>query len=351
MTIEISPLDTLFFRDGKPFNASSETWADGIFPPNPSTIYGALRSIYFRNNPDKLSKANEADDPTKNLVIRKIYLKISLNYYFPLPLDIVYKKGIKTYSYLLERRENNLISNIKTSIKTSSILTQDFIIKNFENSFITVSRFEKYQSFIDDKFIHYSEIKSLEDFVKNEPKIGIKINKTIQTVDKGHLYRVDFKRLEKTKIIVEFEGLDIDDTKLMRVGGEGKVATLQEIEALEIKLPKNIGKIFKLYLLTPAIFNKGWLPSWIDKDSLEGEIKGLKLKLLTAKIGKYKLIGGFDMKKRKPKQMYKAVPEGSIYYFETLEGDSSQVLELNGQSISDKLSNEGYGVVFIGKAR
>ena len=348
MTIEISPLDTLFFKDAKPFNASSETWADGIFPPNPSTIYGALRSIYFRNNLDELSKANEADDPTKNLVIRKIYLKISLNYYFPLPSDIVYEKGIKTYSYLLERRENNLISNIKTS----SILTKDFIVENFENSFMTIKRFQEYQSFTNTKFIQHNEIKNLEDFVKNEPKIGIKINKTTQTVDKGHLYRVDFKRLEKTKIVVEFEGLDIDNTKLMRLGGEGKVATLQETGSLEIKSPQNIGKIFKLYLLTPAIFDKGWLPSWIDEDSLEGEFKGLKLKLLTAKIGKYKLIGGFDMKEQKPKTMYKAVSEGSIYYFELLEGDISQITKkFHNQSISDKLDNEGYGVTFVGEAK
>ena len=348
MTIEILPLDTLFFRDGKPFNASSETWADGIFPPNPSTIYGALRSIYFRNNPDDLSKANEVDDPTKNLVIRKIYLKISLNHYFPLPLDIVYEKGSNTYTYPLERKENSLISNIKTT----SILTKDFTIENFENSFITIKRFKKYQSFTNDKFIQHSEIKNLENFIKNESKIGIKINKTTQTSDKGHLYRVDFKRLEKTKIVVEFDGLDIGNTKLIRLGGEGKVATCKEIEDLKIEPPQNIQNIFKLYLLTPTIFDNGWLPSWIDEDSLEGEFRGLKLKLLTAKIGKYKLIGGFDMKEQKPKMMYKAVSEGSIYYFELLEGDISQIIKnFHNQSISDKLSNEGYGIVFVGEAK
>lgn len=347
MTIEISPLDTLFFRDGKPFNASSETWADGIFPPNPSTIYGALRSIYFANHPNELSKANEENDPTKELIIKKIYLKNSLNYYFPLPLDIVYQKN-KTYSYLLKRRENSLISNLKTS----SILTQDFTVENFENSFLSIKRFKEYQTFIGDKFINFNEIKGLEDFVLNEPKIGIKINKLTQTVDKGHLYRVDFKRLKKTKIVVEFEGLDIEDSQLMRLGGEGKVATFEYVDTLEINSPKDIKNIFKLYFLTPSIFDNGWLPSWIDKESLEGEFGGLRLKFLTASVGKYKSIGGFDMKKGKAKPMYKAVPEGSVYYFELLEGDRSKIVKLfNGNAISDKLSNEGYGVVFVGDAQ
>jgi len=349
MTIEISPLDTLFFRDGKPFNASNETWADGIFPPNPSTIYGALRSIYFANHPDDLSKANEKNDPTKDLIIKKIYLKNSLNYYFPLPLDIVNKKDAKTYSYLLHREKNNLISNLNTD---SILARSDFNIESFENSFLTVKRFEKYQSFVDDKFIAINEIKSLDDFILNEPKIGIKINKATKTVEESHLYRVDLKRLDKTKIVVEFEGLEIENSHLMRLGGESKVATLEYIDTLEIKSPQNIENIFKLYLLTPSIFDNGWFPSWIDKESLEGEYNGLKLKLLTAKVGKYKLIGGFDMKERKPKRMYKSVPEGSVYYFELLEGDSNKIIKtFHNQSISDKLSNEGYGVVFVGEVK
>lgn len=42
--IEIQALGTLFFRDGKPFTMGAETYAEGIFPPLPSTIYGALRT-------------------------------------------------------------------------------------------------------------------------------------------------------------------------------------------------------------------------------------------------------------------------------------------------------------------
>ena len=32
MIIEMNPLDTLFFRDGKPFSMGDETWADAIRP-------------------------------------------------------------------------------------------------------------------------------------------------------------------------------------------------------------------------------------------------------------------------------------------------------------------------------
>ena len=44
MTIQLDALDTLFFKDGKPFSLGEETWADGIFPPPPSVVYGATRT-------------------------------------------------------------------------------------------------------------------------------------------------------------------------------------------------------------------------------------------------------------------------------------------------------------------
>ncbi|HEC25711.1 MAG TPA: hypothetical protein ENI54_06865, partial [bacterium] len=64
MIVEIDALDTLFFRDGKPFTMAENRWADTVFPPFPSVIYGALRSAYFANHIEELGKAKTDDDPT-----------------------------------------------------------------------------------------------------------------------------------------------------------------------------------------------------------------------------------------------------------------------------------------------
>jgi CRISPR-associated protein Cmr3 len=359
ITIEISPLDTLFFKNAKPFDAGDNSWSDGMFFPNPSTIYGALRAIYFRNNPDKFKYANiKGKDPTEKLIIKKIFFNLEDNYYFPLPSDMVYEKGDETKdSYILEEDGNIPISNIKSQ---SFLSLKDLEnIEKFENALLSIDDFKEYQCRDTGEFI--ASIKELNNFILNEPKVGIKINKTFQTVEEGYLYRIDFRRFEtideyqnsiKVKIVVEFEGLDIKKSKIIRLGGEGKMATIQYIDNIEVKEPQNIEKNFKLYFLTPAIFDNGWLPSWIDKNSLVGEYKGVKLKLLTASIGKYKLIGGFDMKKNRPKPMYRAVPEGSVYYFEILKGNLDDIKnKFHNQSISDKLKNEGYGITFVGAVR
>ena len=79
MQIQIDPLDTLFFRDGKPFTMGEDSWASGIVPPYPSVIYGALRSAYFSNHITELKKATKWDDPTMNLKIKGIHFLGGIN--------------------------------------------------------------------------------------------------------------------------------------------------------------------------------------------------------------------------------------------------------------------------------
>ena len=41
----IEPLDVLLFRESKPFSPAEGSWAKGIFPPLPMTVFQALRSL------------------------------------------------------------------------------------------------------------------------------------------------------------------------------------------------------------------------------------------------------------------------------------------------------------------
>ncbi|MGA7953992.1 MAG: type III-B CRISPR module-associated Cmr3 family protein [Gloeobacterales cyanobacterium] len=40
----IEPLDVLLFRESKPFSPGEGSWAKGLFPPMPVTVFQALRS-------------------------------------------------------------------------------------------------------------------------------------------------------------------------------------------------------------------------------------------------------------------------------------------------------------------
>ena len=341
MTIEIEALDTLIFQDGKPFDKSSDNWGSSLVLPTPSTLYGALRTTYFSNYLNELSKGNEADDPTKDLKINFISLEYQGNLLFRLPQDCV---ELDDKVITLDLEENRFTSN---PLKCIFFSKKD--VDSLDNGYLKKSNFNRYLS-----AKNIGSFEKEEDLITRESKIGIGLNRQTKTTQEGLLYRVEMLRYKDLKIVVDFEGLDLNNSGLMKLGGEAKGATYQQINSLDIPQIKNISKnVFKLYLLTPAIFDNGWYPSWIKKDKgFVGECNGFKVKLIASATEKYQSIGGFDIKKREPKKMMKAVPMGSVYYFEILEGDRNKVVEaFNLSLISDEKKEEGYGLVMVGDVK
>lgn len=338
MIIEISALDTLIFQDGKPFDKSGDNWGSSLALPTPLTIYGAIRAAYFANNPNELSKANENDDPTTDLKINAITLQYKDSLILHTPKDCVeFNKKVT----VLDLKENTL-----TNSPLKYIFSSTHDVESLDKTYLTKTNFKRYLS--------NKEIRSFENeenLITKESKIGIGLNRKTKTTEDGLLYRVEMLRYKDLKIVVDFDGLELEKSGLIRIGGEAKGATYQQIDSLEFPQVDTLSSnSFKLYLLTPALFEDGWFPNWIDKDNdFIGEYKGFKLKLVASSIGKYQSIGGFDMKKREPKEMMKAVPSGSVYYFEILKGDNESVINsFHLTSISDRQQKEGYGIAIVG---
>jgi len=351
MFVEIEAMDTLFFRDGKPFSMGEETWADGIFPPYPSTIYGALRACYFANNIEELKKANEDNDPTNQLKIKNVVFKDSGDFLFPIPLDLVKekKKGNNSKDIIFSLTLTNFTGDFYSNYPAlSNILTAQTKAENIGAALLPKLIFEDYLRGNTDEM----SFLPLDSYVKNEPKIGIGRSNETLSCEEGKLYRVDMKRLNDLKLVVEFEGLEMPEAGCLQLGGEGKSARFQKIEGLKVKSPvfAKDDRCFKLILTTPAIFKQGWLPEWINQENFEAITGELKFKLLTAAIGKSVLVGGFDLKAKRPKPAYQAVPAGSVYYFELLKGSMEKILELfYGKNISEIYPEQGFGMCYVGK--
>ena len=338
MIIEIDPLDTVIFRDGKPFGMGDDSWTTSLLFPTPTTIYGALRGTYFSQNPDDFKKLRE-NDITEGLVIKGVYLYGDDELLYIAPKDCVQRLNQDEITTL--KLEENRLTSSPLSYNLSS--TQE--IESMGEMLFDEITFDDYLNGSDALYG-----KSLESYINIESKIGIGRDRSKKVTKEGLLYRVQMLRYE-FKIVVEFEGLALNDLGLMKFGGEAKGATYKRLEAIDYPTVPTIEErsIFKLYLLTPAIFEKGWLPSWIDEEKdFTGEFKGIKLKLLSCATGKSQPIGGFDMKTNRPKEMLKTVPAGSVYYFEILESQHAKLAEVfHMQSISDHRANEGYGVTIL----
>ncbi|MEW6006316.1 MAG: type III-B CRISPR module-associated protein Cmr3 [Stygiobacter sp.] len=360
MKIKIDAIDTLFFKDGKPFSMGEETWADGIFPPPPSVIYGALRTTFFSENPNELSKANTNDDPTQNLVIKEISFTYGETEYVPIPLDYAKKKNEKV--------------NIAYRLKPETMI--NLSSSSLNNNFLRLSPSENIEEIesVDEAIISFSSLKrylkgeeskvsyiKLSDLVLSEPKIGIGRDDALHTTDEGKLYRVGLKRLYEKKengnkinslsLLVAFDGLDLPEKGLIKLGAEGKAAKYSLIQDevqvfTDDELDKINDKSFIIYLLTPALFKNGWYPDFMNNELT----KNLGLELVTASIGKPISLAGFDMVKKIPKLMRKAVPGGSVFFVKSNQVSFKEVYKsLNNKSISEYNRKEGLGLCFIGR--
>jgi len=83
---------------------------------------------------------------------------------------------------------------------------------------------------------------------------------------------------------------------------------------------------FKLYLATPALFRNGWVPDFLSEAGGEyrGRVGSLELRLVAAAVGKAVPIGGWDLVRKRPRSMRKAVPAGSVYFFEKMDGQLTE---------------------------
>ena len=344
--IEIEALDTLFFRDGKPFTMGQDTVGRSIFPPYPSTLYGAIRSAYLANNLSDLDRINAAEDTSKNLKITGIFLNMSGNTAVPVPLDLVKEKNKENaLAYLLSstnRPKGSFDSNTNLGIEERLSFDKNLTIDSPDEAYVTATGLRSYMRGNDTV-----SIVDTSEKIRKETKVGIGRSNATRATEEGNLYRIQMNRLENISLIVAFEGISLAKTGILRIGGEGKVAfyrTRSEDGFEPIRNRPIEGTNFKLVLLTPAIFKDGWKPFQQNPD----------LEVTNAAVGKPNWIGGFDVNKQEPKTMRKAVPAGSVFYIKATTSDAINQLKAK-TSICDNFDdhsnyiNQGFGLFFLAK--
>ena len=146
---------------------------------------------------------------------------------------------------------------------------------------------------------------------------------------------------------------------LVRFGGEGRLSKIVTVtnEATTLLAPpiklnkhiKNAGGIC-VTLLTPAIFSAGYLPAWLDENTLEGIFphSSTRVRLKAAAVDRWQPVSGWDLQQYKPKAMRKATPAGSVYWFELLD-DTCDIENAWLMPLSDDRQDQrdGFGVATI----
>ena len=377
MILFLQANDTFFFRDGRPFRKGDQSEGYSIFPPLPTTILGALRTTYIAAYGDlsafyskKMVSTIGTPDSLGSMQLKGVFLADrKTGIYFPIPLDLIVKKKDEE-DRLYPLKINPVNSNLRSNALLTRLLKWDVPEDVASETSGKLDSVYMASYLLGNKrpFRFFSE----EHFVCSEPKIGIQRNRKTNTSEESMLYRINMSRF---KSISNFSALgfivdycctqELPERGLLKLGGEGKSFVYEpsqhnpdplsketDLDTLKDAIKKS--GCFKLYFASPSIFKQGWLPMWIDEETFQGQYPSsdgsVSVELVTAAVGKPITIGGWDMKKRRAKPTYRAVPAGSVYYFKVLnESCVDDIINtFHYKNISDYQSAEGFGLCFVG---
>jgi CRISPR-associated protein Cmr3 len=371
------PLDTLFFRSGLSIDRGEAGWLESIFPPSPQTMQGVVRSsiILSHCKDPKTFGAGRCDTCRDkdtcplpgcigtskeggygSLDLYGPYLIKENNRYYSAPFDLMREKegGRRLFSILPS--DSPVICDLGTVRLPTKPQGSNYGAPDIAGGWIREDALQRYLD--DSKYLPDGQDLLKEDaFFEREPRIGIARDYATHKVEEGMLYSIVPLRFKVgVKISVKVNGIDtVIEPKgfATNVGGEGRVCKLT-IDDHSGPPPLNAGKAkrLKMVLLQPADFNSHWLPPDFrekkDQDFTywEGSVSGIKLWLISACIGRPYKLGGWDMGKRAVKSMRCYVPAGSVYFFEAIYGDASEL------PVEGKIGNNqkiGFGHYLLGR--
>lgn len=372
MYYKIDAIDSWFFRNPAPFDASFNSYGESIFPPYPSVYAGALQNCAVAiPNPER-----KVDNFTRALRIGWNGIMTDKHILFPLPLDLYITKNKEKDE---NKKEDSMYTAQIMQLAYSSgsshplryFLTFKERDKNNKPLHIAGGGYfdeETMNSYLKGDNQEYKVV-SLENYISKEAHIGIGINSSTGTIEKGMFYQQNVivpkkisveiyedeiskekkikYQLKQCSLALEASGIEMPEkTAIVRLGGEGRLGKVTQIEkdlpipvAPENKLAGD--DYFKLYLATPAIFEKGWLPGWINKEAGEKWIgkftykkHSVRMELISAAVERPVAVGGFRF--NRPSELRYAVPAGSVYFFKLLDGKMEDVIRLfHKKCISD----------------
>lgn len=371
--INMVPRDLLFCRDARPME---DSWSgSGGFLPSPATLLGAVNSEFYRVYPEE-QYCKIAERVSAGLQTFGPFLRTRGETFFPTPLDVI------PDNKLLQLRKLAGHSDLPKPLEYA--LFADQPSKNKVAPYISCQELKKYL-IGESGFCTVGE----EDFFLREARPGITIDPDTRTAREHEYYFAEYLRLKKDVSLAGEVMLENDSGKLsklfdhspaMILGGQQSVVYVDKESSPTVQLPAAMicGKLVKWVLLTPAAWQSGWLPLFVEPDSgkvklraemgdrpqrLPGESRAeyrkrlprtdIDARLIAARVGKALPVSGWKLHGNgggSPRATRLWVPAGSVYYFEAADEKNARLLAkaLHGRALSEFGGRAGFGTGVCG---
>lgn len=319
ISVEIEPLDTLFFRDGRPFESGMA--AQGGLPM-PQTIAGALRTWLLRREGvdfgvmaadvkrgDSFAEATARQGTSiasiGRLEFRGPWFAKGGKRLVPLPATIEIDKKDDNIVYRLDPLEYGLPGWKPRMNGLLPLWRRNRNAAKSAKGYLTPAGLQR---FLEGNVPKLDEIIPNEEIFVYEKRTGIGLNSKKGTAEDGLIYSVRMLRLQPdVTLSVDIVGASEDiaicsnEEDVLSIGGEGRKAIVRRTASHWEwpNVPAEKGRRQLILLTTPAPFN-GWKPPALTP--------------VAAAVPGNVPVSGWDLARGGPKPNRFAVPAGSVYF-------------------------------------
>lgn len=349
-SLYIEPLDILFLRDNHLFGNAAGDTAGALMPPWPSVFAGAIRSRMLADAGVSISALKNGALPaplhsvlgtpetpgdfTLGAVCLAQAQKQAIECCHPLPADLVVT-GTEDAPKVHTLRPQPLPAALATSNTAAQlpILRTDSQAKPLSGFWLTAAGWQAHVQGqpleADRHLIRQSTL------WQTETRLGIELDGSRRSAADGALYTSDAVAMPpKTGFCVSVHGADgaLPTDGLLRLGGDGRGARVQAVDALPAAEPDwdvihDTGR-FRLILTSPGMFPNGHQPPGIAPDG-QWRHHGARARLVSQAVPRHSVVSGWDLAAQAPKTAQRCAPAGSVYWFEGFEGDIDSLRKLS----------------------
>jgi CRISPR-associated protein Cmr3 len=373
-TLVLHPLDTLFFRDGRPYNQDDpgQVEAASVFPPHPPTVVGAVRAALARamgwpgKTWDKTTLGDGVDWQKGDRALGPLrftgpYVLRNGEPLFPAPLSLVRAKASDGGEILDFLSPGDLLACDLGEARLPVAPKNAEGWKTLEGKWLTLAGME--QALAGNA---PSQIVDTDAIYSAEPRVGVQRDASTRTTKrfeaqggepvKGALYAAAHVRpAQDVALAVEVEGFPAVSLggALAPLGGEGRAVWIQQrTEKIDLPKPPALepGKDgvlrYTVTLITPADLGDAWPQPGDRLMGSSGE--ALPGRVVSACTGRAIAVGGWDSAARGPLPLRPLVPAGSVWFLEAGADAAQAAAQWSGRAIGGA-NGWGFGRVLIGR--
>ncbi|MGI6075746.1 MAG: type III-B CRISPR module-associated protein Cmr3 [Pyramidobacter sp.] len=360
----ITPLEPLVSRDARPVRAiggrvHSLEWL------SQSVLAGTVRTALYKED------RNRTPAVLKSVTVQGGFLISDGRLYFPVPLDFVLSKdGSRTTVHQIKPMPKEEIPEMSYTnlpfgdMALCGIYPGGQFKPEKREAFWSAEKMAQWLLNGRDGFdsaggTRGPMVKDERVHVALDPKTGTGVDGMVFSTTAldfvtEHANRFDCSAIS---VAVDFASLKaLPDRFVAPVGGGRHLAEFSRADDDQTLwgCPQGIvlGKKLRMVLASPALFKGGWKPGWIGEDRT-GVIPGtdVKVRLVSVVNGRWQPVSGWSYEKVSwgAKALRRAVPAGSVYFFEVLEGNFD-VAERWLKPVSDEMQDclDGFGLALWG---